>query len=173
MDNPEFFSRSSGSTKICQVLISPSCSSDRPFPTTPTAQPRILTPHAGRSRNRARETWIGRGDGLTHRPEAGLSPGNVYRRFADKDALMRAVFRPRRAVNKVELAREVDVGQVRKVGIRTFTQQWIAGMLSAYRARAGLMRATVLYAQQHERTPFVRHQRDLEVQNFRKWWGLS
>jgi AcrR family transcriptional regulator len=103
--------------------------------------------------------------------EAGLSPGNVYRRFADKDALMRAVFSRGRAVNKVELAREVDVGQVRKVGIRTFTQQWIAGMLSAYRARAGLMRATVLYAQQHERTPFVRRQRDLEVQNFRKLVG--
>jgi len=36
------------------------------------------------------------------------------------------------------------------------------------RQLAGVMRATVLYAQQHERTPFVRRQRDLEVQNFKK-----
>lgn len=41
-------------------------------------------------------------------------------------------------------------------------------MLNAYRARTGLMRATVPYAQQRERTPFVRRQRDLEVQNFKK-----
>jgi AcrR family transcriptional regulator len=100
--------------------------------------------------------------------EAGLSPANVYRRFPDKDALMRAVFSRGTAVNKEELAREVDAEQLHKIGIRPFTQLWIANMLNAYRARTGLMRATVLYAQQHERTPFVRRQRDLEVQNFKK-----
>jgi AcrR family transcriptional regulator len=99
---------------------------------------------------------------------AGLSPANVYRRFPDKDALMRAVFSRATEVNKEELAREVDVEQVRKIGIRVFAKQWIAAMLKGYRTRTGLMRATVLYAQQHERTPFVRRQRDLEVQNFKK-----
>jgi len=99
---------------------------------------------------------------------ADLSPANVYRRFPDKDALMRAVFSRGTEVNKKELAREVNVEQVRKMGIRVFTQQWIAAMLGAYRARTGVMRATVLYAQQHERTTFVRRQRDLEVQNFKK-----
>ena len=99
---------------------------------------------------------------------AGLSPGNVYRRFPDKEALMRAVFSRATDVNKKELAREADVKQVRKIGIHVFAQQWITAMLGAYRARTGLMRATVLYAQQHERTPFVRRQRDLEVQNFKK-----
>jgi len=100
--------------------------------------------------------------------EAELSPANVYRRFPDKEALMRAVFSRGSEVNREELSREVDVERVRKVGIRTFAQQWIAGMLSAYRARTGLMRTAVLYAQQHERTPFVRRQRDLEVQSFKK-----
>ena len=99
---------------------------------------------------------------------AGLSPANVYRRFPDKDALMRAVFSRATGINKEELAREVDAEQVRKIGIRDFTKQWTAGMLQGYRARAGLMRATVLYAQQHERTTFVQKQRDLEVQNFEK-----
>lgn len=47
----------------------------------------------------------------------------------------------------------------------------IAGMLNAYRARTALMRATVQYAQQHERTPLVRRQRDLEVHNFKKLVG--
>jgi AcrR family transcriptional regulator len=99
---------------------------------------------------------------------AGLSPANVYRRFPDKDALMRAVFSRATDANKKELAREVDVEQVRKIGIHVFAQQWIAAMLGAYRAGTGLMRATVLYAQQHEGTLFVCRQRDLEVQNFKK-----
>lgn len=100
--------------------------------------------------------------------EASLSPASVYRRFPDKDALMRAVFSRGTEVNQEELAREGDSKQVGKIGIRIFTRQWVAGMLSAYRARTGLMRATVLYAQQHERTPFVCRQRDLEIQNFKK-----
>jgi AcrR family transcriptional regulator len=62
---------------------------------------------------------------------AGLSPANVYRRFPDKDALMRAVFSPGSEVNKKELAREVDVEQARKMAIHVFTQQWIAAMLGA------------------------------------------
>ena len=100
--------------------------------------------------------------------EAKVSPANVYRRFPDKEALMRAVFSRGTEVNREELAREVDVERSSKIGILNFAQQWIAGMLGSYRARTGLMRATVLYAQQHERTPFVRRQRDLEVQNFKK-----
>jgi AcrR family transcriptional regulator len=100
--------------------------------------------------------------------QAKVSPANVYRRFPDKEALMRAVFSRGTEVNREELAREVDVERLSKIGIRNFTSQWIAGMLGAYHARAGLMRATVLYAQQHERTPFVRRQRDLEVRNFKK-----
>jgi len=99
---------------------------------------------------------------------ADLSPANVYRRFPDKDALMRAVFSRATEVNKKELAREVGVEQIRKAGIHVFAQQWIAAMLGAYRARTGLMRATALYAQQHEHTPYVRRQRNLEVQNFKK-----
>ncbi len=100
--------------------------------------------------------------------QAKVSPANVYRRFPDKEALMRAVFSRGTEGNREELAREVDAERLRKIGIRTFAQQWIASMLGAYRARTGLMRATVLYAQQHERTSFVRRQRDLEVQNFKK-----
>lgn len=99
---------------------------------------------------------------------AQLSPANVYRRFPDKEGLMRAVFSRATEANEAELGREVDWEQMRKIEMRDFARQWIAAMLNAYRKRTGLMRATVLYAQQNERTPFVRRQRELEVQNFRK-----
>jgi AcrR family transcriptional regulator len=100
--------------------------------------------------------------------QAGLSPANVYRRFRDKEALMRAVFTRASHSNAEELKKKIDVEQIRPIGIRNFARRWVSNMLVAYRARTGLMRATVLYTQQHARAPFVRRQRDLEIQGFRK-----
>ena len=105
--------------------------------------------------------------------QAKVSPGNVYRRFPDKEALMRAVFSRGTEVNREELALKVEGEQLTKIGIRNFTPQWIAGMLGAYRASTGSMRATVLYAQQHERTPFVRRQRDLEVRSLNLYFVIG
>lgn len=99
---------------------------------------------------------------------AGLSAASVYRRFRDKDALIRAVFARASEVQAQELAKEVDKEQFRRIGIRNFTSQWIAGMLKGYGARTGLIRAAMMYAQQHPRAPFVRRQRELEIRNFRK-----
>jgi AcrR family transcriptional regulator len=100
--------------------------------------------------------------------EAGLSAASVYRRFRDKDALVRAVFSRASEVQAQELAREVDEGLLRKMGICNFTSQWIGGMLKGYGTRTGLIRAAMMYAQQHPRAAFVRHQRGLEIQSFRK-----
>jgi AcrR family transcriptional regulator len=99
---------------------------------------------------------------------AGLSAASVYRRFRDKDALIRAVFSRASEVQTRELAIDVDQEQFRKIGIRNFTSHWIGGMLKGYGTRTGLIRAAMMYAQQHPRAPFVRRQRELEIQNFRK-----
>jgi AcrR family transcriptional regulator len=99
---------------------------------------------------------------------ANLSPANVYRRFYDKEALMRAVFTRASEANVQQLAKKTDSESTRAMGIRKFTRQWIAAMIKGYRARTGLTRATVQYAQQHARTAFVRRQRELEIQGFRK-----
>ncbi|MGA8873211.1 MAG: helix-turn-helix domain-containing protein [Candidatus Acidiferrales bacterium] len=100
--------------------------------------------------------------------EAGLSPASVYRRFRDKDALIRAVFTRTSEMNVEELAKEVDLEAVRKIGIRVFTSHWISGMLRGYGMRTGLIRAAMMYGQQHPRAAFVRRQKELELQNFRK-----
>jgi AcrR family transcriptional regulator len=99
---------------------------------------------------------------------AGLSPASVYRRFRDKDDLIRAVFRRASEIQTQELAKEVDLEQMRKVGIRNFTNHWIGGMLKGYGARTGLIRAAMMYAQRHPRAAFVRRQKELEIQNFRR-----
>ena len=100
--------------------------------------------------------------------EAGLSPASVYRRFRDKDALIRAVFQRASEIQTQEIANEIDLEQMHKIGIRAFTNHWIGGMLRGYSARTGLIRAAMMYGQKHPRAAFVRRQRDLEIQNFRK-----
>ena len=100
--------------------------------------------------------------------EAKLSAANVYRRFRDKEALMEAVFSRFAEVNAQELAQPVDTEQIRKIGIRQFARNWIAAMIAGFRSRTGLIRAAVLYSQQHRNRPFVRRKAELEVQSFRK-----
>ena len=100
--------------------------------------------------------------------ESGLSAASVYRRFRNKDALIRAVFSRASKIQAQELAKEIDVEQLRKIGIRGFTSHWIGGMLKGYGARGGLMRAAMHYAQQYPRAAFVRRQRELEIQSYRK-----
>jgi AcrR family transcriptional regulator len=104
--------------------------------------------------------------------EAGLAPASVYRRFRDKDALMAAVFDRFADMNAKELAAEVDTKAIRKIGIRAFSRQWIAAMIKGLRTRTGLVRAALLYSQQHRDAPFVRRKEELEVQGFERLAGL-
>jgi AcrR family transcriptional regulator len=100
--------------------------------------------------------------------EAGLSPANVYRRFRDKDSLMGAVFSRATAARTEDLERPIDLDEVRKIGIRNFADNWIASMVRGFSARPGLLRATILYSQQHPKAPFIHRQKDLEMRGFRK-----
>ena len=114
-------------------------------------------------------------DGATLRriaAHAGLAPATVYRRFPDKDALMGAVFSRASERNAEELAKPLDREQIRKMGIRNFSRQWIRAMIQGYRTRTGLVRASVLYARQHQRAAFVRRQQELEVRGFRRLASL-
>lgn len=80
---------------------------------------------------------------------AGLSVGAVYRRFADKDALLRAVhersFHRLRELNESRLAPEQFAGATLK--------QWIEGMirgiLHVYRQDRRLMQAMLEYGETH------------------------
>jgi AcrR family transcriptional regulator len=100
--------------------------------------------------------------------EAGLSPASVYRRFRDKDDLVRAVFSRASEIQGQEIAKNGDLEQVCKIGIRDFTSHWIGGMLKGYSTRTGLIRAAMMYAQQHPCEAIVRQQKKWEIQNFEK-----
>jgi AcrR family transcriptional regulator len=104
--------------------------------------------------------------------QAQLSPASVYRRFRDKNDLLAAVFARFGEINRQELERKIDTEQLRLMGIRTFTQNWIHSMIQGFRTRTGLIRASVLYAQQHPQVAFVRRKAEVETELFGKMVDL-
>ena len=100
--------------------------------------------------------------------QARLSAANVYRRFKDKDALMRAVFQ--RLTERSSAATEAafDPETVRPIGIVQFSRNMIEGMIRGYRADAGLSRACVEYSQAHWGVNFIRKARASEEKSFQQ-----
>lgn len=99
---------------------------------------------------------------------AGLSPGAVYRRFRDKDALLRTLL--------LETLRAADKGTaemltpefVTRLSLPELVGRIVQGTLRGYRKHAGLMRALHQFARSHP-SPALRKQLDeLEVRNFRR-----
>ena len=99
---------------------------------------------------------------------AGVSTANVYRRFRDKDALIAAVFRRFSEMSAAEAERPLDTESLRKLGVEELVRLWTSGLIGAYRARPGLVRATMEYSRRHSTAPFVRRQVALESRNFDK-----
>jgi AcrR family transcriptional regulator len=99
---------------------------------------------------------------------AKSSPANVYRRFRDKDALMRAVFARISDLNAEQLKADVNVEELRSIGIRQFSEMMIGNMITGFRTRTGLIRATILYSREHAHASFVKKQMVLEAAGFKK-----
>jgi len=97
---------------------------------------------------------------------AGVSVGNVYKRFPNKDALLRAVyerfFTELLAANQFALdpAKWVDTPTVELV------TTLVAGMVDDYRSRRSLIRALMLYAQTHTDSEFRAQGEKLRLESF-------
>jgi len=104
--------------------------------------------------------------------EARLSPASVYRRFRNKEALIAAVFERFGQINREELEREVDAKQIRSIGIRAFTRNVVSSMITGFRARPTLVRASMLYAQSHPNLTFVKRKAEIESKLFDKMVGI-
>jgi AcrR family transcriptional regulator len=87
---------------------------------------------------------------------ARMSLGNVYRRFADKDAVLRAVyvrFFERAAASNREALRD---GAWEGVSPEALTRAIVDGMARGYHEHRALLRALILYARTHEDPDFRR-----------------
>ena len=100
--------------------------------------------------------------------QARITPTNVYRRFRNKDALIRAVFQRLTDRSSAEVNSRFDPETVRPIGLIQFSRNVIAGMVSGYRANAALSRAAVEYSERHWEVAFIRKARAAEAQSFRQ-----
>ncbi|MEJ7811961.1 MAG: TetR/AcrR family transcriptional regulator [Gemmatimonadaceae bacterium] len=103
---------------------------------------------------------------------AGLSVGVVYRRFPDKDALMRAVYE-RFFARSLDANREaLDPARWEGVSAADAVRAVIRGLVHGYRRHRGLLRALLLYAQTHPDRDFRRRADAMNTETLRELGAL-
>ena len=97
---------------------------------------------------------------------AGLTPGAVYRRFPDKDALLETVILGILERQDERLRTMLTPAMARQIPLAVFAEQLINNMLVSYRANARLMRALRQFAQGRDHTSFYRKVIKLEMSTY-------
>jgi AcrR family transcriptional regulator len=87
---------------------------------------------------------------------AGVSVGIVYQRFADKDALLRAVYFRYFANLREHNQNNLALLATWKAPLATLARSLILGMVEGYRRQRGILRALLTYARNHPDPEFRR-----------------
>jgi AcrR family transcriptional regulator len=95
---------------------------------------------------------------------AGMSVGNVYKRFPDKGSLLRAVyerfFAEALAANEFAL----DPAKWKDIPTTEVLSTLVTGMIEGYRSRRALVRALLLYARTHGDADFRAHAEEMRLE---------
>ena len=94
---------------------------------------------------------------------AGLTPGAIYRRFADKDALLETMIVGMLERSDEHLRTALTPAMARQIPLPVLVEQIIDSMLLSYRANAGLLRAFRQFAQSSKNSRFVAKVRRTEM----------
>ena len=97
---------------------------------------------------------------------AGLTPGAVYRRFPDKDALLETVILGILERQDERLRVALTPEMARQIPLAVFAEQVITSMLISYRASAGLLRAVRQFVQGRDQTAFYKKVAKTEMRTF-------
>jgi AcrR family transcriptional regulator len=88
---------------------------------------------------------------------AGMSVGNVYKRFPDKNSLLGAVYERFFAESLAANEFALDPAKWKDIPTTEVLSTFITGMIEGYRGRRALVRALLLYAQTHADAEFRAH----------------
>lgn len=99
---------------------------------------------------------------------AGLTPGSVYRRFHDKEALLEAAILGILERQEERTRTGMTPEAVSQIPLPVFTEQIINGMVLGYRLNAPLLRALRQFVQGRCQTPFWKKATKLEVKSFER-----
>jgi AcrR family transcriptional regulator len=97
---------------------------------------------------------------------AGLTPGAVYRRFRNKDALLETAILSILEGQDKALRVSLNAEAAAKIPFATLAEQVIGSVVISYRANAGLLRAVRQFSQDKEATPFWKKAGKLEMRTF-------
>ena len=97
---------------------------------------------------------------------AGLTPGAIYRRFPDKDALLETVVLGIMERQDERLRATLTPEMARQIPLAVFAEQVISSMLISYRASAGLLRAVRQFVQGRDQTAFYKKVAKQEMRAF-------
>lgn len=97
---------------------------------------------------------------------AGLTPGAIYRRFPDKDALLETVILGILERQDERLRVALTPEMARQIPLAVFAEQVITNMLISYRASAGLLRAVRQFVQGRDQTAFYTKVAKQEMRTF-------
>jgi len=95
---------------------------------------------------------------------AGVSVGNVYKRFPDKDALLRAVYERFFAYALEENRAALDPARWAATPTDAMVRTIVGGMVAGYRKHRPLLRGLLLYAQTHPDPAFRRRAETLRIE---------
>jgi len=97
---------------------------------------------------------------------AGLTPGAVYRRFPDKEALLETVVLGILERQDERLRASLTPAMTRQIPLPVFAEQLVNGMLVSYRSNAGLLRAVRQFTQGRDHTAFFKKAARLEIRTY-------
>jgi AcrR family transcriptional regulator len=97
---------------------------------------------------------------------AGLTPGAIYRRFSDKDALLESAILDIFERQDERLRTGLTQEMARHVPLPVFAEQLVHSLLVSYRTHAGLLRAMRQFLQSRVRTDFWKKIARLEKRSY-------
>jgi AcrR family transcriptional regulator len=97
---------------------------------------------------------------------AGLTPGAIYRRFSDKDALLESVILNILERQDERLRTGLTQEMAGQIPLPVFAEQIVHSLLVSYRANAGLLRAMRQFAQSRMGTEFWKKIARLEKRSY-------